>query len=292
MFKQSHRPDSPGYVPRTPKFTKLSLPPVETGSTPSRSVTRAGTRPPAPAMPPNNPRANPTSGQASRPLRPILKKPGISSVPAHTSYDSEGEVLTSKKVVRSHDAHRYPQPPQAGVRRVQIQTEAFDLHWQLLPIDRSRSKRLLRFDVAFPIDYIRFQESDHRLKLADSNFDKAAANKPLTKMLINFNLGPFEWEVNVKNARGITCRDVFQAIHETFDEQLTLDEKKRIPPHLRQECEEAFKLRCKVVPGLEEVEFRKGLKRVDVLYHGTIFQGLTKPESDGDWTLHLGKWPF
>ncbi|KAI6044892.1 hypothetical protein EDC04DRAFT_272751 [Pisolithus marmoratus] len=118
MFKQSHRSDSPGYVPRTPKFTKLSLPPVETGSTPSRSLTRAGTRPPVPAMPPNNPRANPTSGQASRPLRPILKRPGISSVPAHTSYDSEGEVLTSKKVVRSHDAHRYPPPPQAGVRRV------------------------------------------------------------------------------------------------------------------------------------------------------------------------------
>ncbi|KAI6044891.1 hypothetical protein EDC04DRAFT_272953 [Pisolithus marmoratus] len=111
-------------------------------------------------------------------------------------------------------------------------------------------------------------------------------------MLINFNLGPFEWEVDVKNAEGITCRDVFKAIHKTFDEQLTLYEKKLIPPHLRRECEEAFKLRCKVVPGLEAVEFRKGLKRVDVLYDGTIFQGLTKPESDGDWTLHLGKWPF
>lgn len=289
MFKQRHRPGSPGYVPGTPKFPKLSLPPVETGNLPSRPVTRAGVRPSTPAMPSNNPRANPTSGQPVKPLRPILKKTGIPA-PAHTSYDSEGEVLTSKNVVRSHDVHGHPLPP--GVRKVHMQTEVFDLHWQLLPFDRSRSKRLMRFDVAFPIESVRFQERDHRSKLADSDLDKPAANRPLTKMLINFAWGPFEWDVNVKNARGITCRDVLEAIYDTFNEQLTLYEKKLIPPHLRKECEEAFKLRCKVVPGLEQVEFRQGLKRVDVLRHGTIFLGLTQPKSDGDWTLNLGKWPF
>ncbi|KAI6108531.1 hypothetical protein EV401DRAFT_2076829 [Pisolithus croceorrhizus] len=288
MFKQRHRPESPGYIPGTPKPPKLSLPPVETSDVPSRPTTRAGTRS-TPARPSNNPRANPTSGQPVQPLRPILKKPGI-SVPAHTSYDSEGEILTSKKVVRSHDAHSHPLPP--GARKVHIQTEVFDLHWQLLPFHRLISKHLLRFDVALPIDAIVFQERDHRRKLADSDFDKLAAHRHLTKMSINFNSGPFEWEVNVKNSRGITCRDVFEAIYETFNEQLTPYEKRLIPPHLRQECEEAFKLRCKVVPGLELVEFRQGLKRVDVLWHGTIFLGLTRPKSDGDWILNLGKWPF
>ncbi|KIK24602.1 hypothetical protein PISMIDRAFT_678219 [Pisolithus microcarpus 441] len=289
MFKQRHRPESPSYIPCTPKPPKLSLPPVETRDVPSRPITRAGTRPPTPARPSNNPRANPLSGQPVKPLRPILKKPGV-SVPAYASYDSEGEMLTSKKVARSHDVHSRPLPP--GVRKVHIQTEVFNLHWQLLPFDCSRSRRLLRFDVAFPVDTIGFQERDRRLKVADSDLDKPAANRPLTKMSINFNWGPFEWEVNVKNSRGITCRDVFEAIYETFNEQLTPYEKRLIPSHLRQECEEAFKLRCKVVPGLEQVEFRQGLKRVDVLRHATIFLGLTQPKSDGDWILNLGKWPF
>ena len=169
---------------------------------------------------------------------------------------------------------------------------AFDLHWQLLPYDPARSRRLLRFDVALPVDSIRFQGSSYRTKLSDADLDKPAVDGDLTKMQINFELGPFEWEVHVKNSRGITCRDVFEAVYETFDEQLTRYEIKQIPPHQTKEIAEAFKLRCKVKPGLAEVEFRQGLKRVDVLQHGTIFLGLTQPKMGGDWILNLGKWPY
>lgn len=166
---------------------------------------------------------------------------------------------------------------------------ALDLHWQLLPYDRQRSRRLLRFDMAFPTNEICFQESGYRTRLTSADLAKPAANGSLTKMLISYEGGPFSWEVDVKNSRGITCGDVFDAIYNTFNEQLTPYERKLIPRSERQECEAAFRLRCKLAAGLSEVEHALGWKRVDVLRHGTIFLGLTQPNSGGDWVLHLGK---
>ncbi|KAG6334237.1 hypothetical protein ID866_4855 [Astraeus odoratus] len=289
MYKPRHNRGSPDYVPSTPKFAKLSLPPDETSQRPSRPPTTACARPPTPAMASTNPRLHPTSGQPARPLKSILKKPGQAAAD-RTSYDSEGETLTSKQVPRSGVYAFNAQLP--GVRMVPMKPPAFDLHWQLLPYDPSKSKHLLRFDTALPVEYIRFQEKGYRRKLTDADLDKPAANGQLTKMQIDFKMGPFEWEVHVKNSEGITCGDVFEAIYETFDEQLTPYERKQIPPQHRKECEEAFKLRCQVKPGLAEVELRQGLKRVDVLRHGTIFLGLTQPKSGGDWVLNLGGWPY
>jgi len=232
-------------------------------------------------------------------------------------YDSEGETLTSKKVSRSgmYDVRNLRVP---GVRMgkpaspscspaltfltyhlsdgdplpVPMKPPACNMHWQLLPYDRFRSKRLIRFDVALPLEDIRFEGESYRIKLSDADLDKLAVDGGLTKMQIDFESGPFEWEVHVKNSKGITCRDVFDAIYNTFNEQLTLYETKQIPRHQWQEVQTAFRLRCKVKPGLAEVEFRQGLKRVDVLQQGTIFLGLTQPKSGSDWILNLGKWPY
>lgn len=163
---------------------------------------------------------------------------------------------------------------------------AFDLHWQLLPYDLRRSKRLLRFDIAFPVDETVFQDRGYRTKVPDAELSKLAANGTMTKMLIMFEQRPFSWEVDVKNAHGIRCRDVFEAIYKTFNEQLTLEERRLVCDH--QAVEDAFRLRCKLAPGLPEVERSLGWKRVDVLLHRTIFRGLTQPKSGGDWVLNLG----
>ena len=172
---------------------------------------------------------------------------------------------------------------------VPMKQPAFDLHWQLLPFDSRRSKRLLRFDMAFPVDDIVFQDRGFRTRLSDAELNKPAANGTITKMLVTFEHGPFSWEVDVKNARGIRCRDVFEAIYKTFNEQLTLEERRLVRD--RPAVEEAFRLRCKLAPGLPEVERSYGWKRVDVLLHRTVFLGLTQPKSGGDWVLHLGSLP-
>lgn len=166
---------------------------------------------------------------------------------------------------------------------------AFNLHWQLLPYDPRRSMRLLRFDIAFPVDEIAFQESGYRIKLSDADLDILAADGIMNTMLITFDFGPFSWEVDVQDGHSIRCRDVFEAIYKTFNEKLTLEEQRLVND--RRAVEAAFRLRCEHVPGLSEVERSFGWKRVDVLVHQTIFLGLTQPKSRGGWVLNLGTVP-
>ncbi|KIJ17580.1 hypothetical protein PAXINDRAFT_9526 [Paxillus involutus ATCC 200175] len=288
MFKQRHSPTSPGYVPGTPKLPKLSLP-LEMGTRPSRPATRADTRrPQTPAMvPSSNSRANPTSGQPAKPLKSILK--GSNNSQPRDSYESEGEMLSAKKVARC-EGYNIPNVLPPGMRMVPMKQPAFDLHWKLLPYDLRRSRRLLRFDMAFPVDQINFQDHYGRTRLTELELNKPAANGTMTKMLITFEQGPFSWEVDVKRAQGIRCRDVFEAIYDTFNEQLTREERRLVPD--RHACEEAFRLRCALAAGLPDVERALGWKRVDVLLHRTIFLGLTQAKSGGDWILNLGTLPI
>jgi hypothetical protein len=166
---------------------------------------------------------------------------------------------------------------------------ALKLHWQLLPYDPVRPKRFLHFDIAFHIRNIEFRQSYgvQRTRLSDADLDKPAADEKLVKMTINFQRGPFEWDIDVKRDEGIRVRDVFEAIYAAFNEPLTTYEKNLIPHHRRAAYEEAFKLRCKLAPGLPIVEQRQGWKRVDALLHETLFRGLTQPKSGGDWVLNL-----
>ncbi|KAF8125758.1 hypothetical protein EV363DRAFT_1175500 [Boletus edulis] len=287
MFKKRHSATSPGSIPDTPKLSTLSLPEEPRNGPSPRPVTRADTRrPQTPAMvTSSSSRANPTGGQPAVPLKSILK--GGRNAQSHDSYDSEGEILTAKKAARS--LYNIPNVPPPGSRLVPMKQPAYDLHWQLLPYDPQRSRRLVRFDMAFPVDHIVFQDREHRTKLSDVELDKPAANDTMTKMLITFEHGPFTWEVDVKNAHRIRCRDVFEAIYKAFNEQLTLEEQRLVGD--RRTVEAAFRLRCKLAPGLPEVERSLGWKRVDVLLHQTIFRGLTQPKSGGDWVLHLGSLP-
>jgi len=143
--------------------------------------------------------------------------------------------------------------------------------------------------MAFPVDEIVFQERGCRTKLSAIELGKPAADFVMTKMLITFEESPFSWEVDVKNSRGITCRDVFEAIYKSFNEQLTLEERRLVRD--RRAVEDAFRLRCKLAPGLPEVERTLGWKRVDILLHHTVFLGLTQPKSGSDWVLNLGSPP-
>ncbi|KAG2335710.1 hypothetical protein BDR05DRAFT_858259, partial [Suillus weaverae] len=119
------------------------------------------------------------------------------------------------------------------------------------------------------------------------DLDKPAADKKLTKMIINFQCDLFKWDIDVERDEGVRVRDVFEAIHSAFHLPLTLHEESLIPLRLRAGCEEAFRLRCNLAPVLPIVQQRQGWKRVDVLLHKTIFRGLAQSKRGGDWTLNL-----
>lgn len=166
-----------------------------------------------------------------------------------------------------------------------MSTQSLGLHWQLLPYDPRTSKQLLRFDVVLPVDQICYQRSDNvRERLTDQDLDEPASSEPVTKMTITFEQRPFSWTIDVDNPDGIRCRDVFEAIYNTFNQQLTLGELWRVPD--RRACEEAFRIR-NIVLGSPQIERSLGWKRVDALLHHTIFHGLTM-NSKGDWVLNLG----
>lgn len=108
MFKKRHSPASPAYVPDTPKIRNLSLP-----GEPCTGLTRPATcRPQTPARTPSSSRAHPTAGQPAKPLKSILK--GSRNAQPCDSYESEGEMLASKKVARSE--YNIPSVLPAGSR--------------------------------------------------------------------------------------------------------------------------------------------------------------------------------
>lgn len=69
-------------------------------------------RPQTPVMMPSSSRANPTGGQPAKPLKSILK--GSKNVQPPDSYESEGEMLASKKLARSQ--YNIPSVPPPGSR--------------------------------------------------------------------------------------------------------------------------------------------------------------------------------
>jgi len=178
-------------------------------------------------------------------------------------------------------------PPQANKRIIVVLTltQSSGIHWLLLPYDPRTSKRLLRFDIILPVDQICYQYSSNvRERVSDEDPDEPAPDEPMTKMRITFEQQPFSWTRDVDNPKRIRCRDVFEAIYNSFNQQLTLGEMWRVPN--RGACEDAFRLRSLVL-GSSQTERSLGWKRVDVLLHHTFFHGLTTNQ-EGDWILNLG----
>ncbi|KAF8548805.1 hypothetical protein OG21DRAFT_1489074 [Imleria badia] len=226
---------------------------------------RADTRrPQTPAMVTSSSRANPIAGRPALPLESILK--GSKNVQPHDSYESEGEILTSKKVARSQYNIPNVLPPRIALGPRSIYTGSCFPNSQ-------RSRRFLRFDVAFPVDEIVFQDGGIRTKLSDAELDRRVAHGTMTRMLITFEHKLFYWEMDVKNIHGIRCRDMFEAIYKGFNEQLTTEERL---VRDRRAVADAFRPRCSLSPGLPAAEPSSGWKRVDVLLHRMIFLGLTR----------------
>ncbi|KAF8549330.1 hypothetical protein OG21DRAFT_608301 [Imleria badia] len=137
----------------------------------------------------------------------------------------------------------------------------------------------------FPVDRICYQYSNNvRDRIPDEDLDGLASNELTTKMRITFEQRPFNWIIDVDNPKGIRCRDVFGAMYDSFNQQLTLEELWRVTN--RGACEEAFRIR-NLVLGNPQMEWSLGWKRVDVLLHHTIFHGLTM-NPEGDLVLNLG----
>lgn len=169
-----------------------------------------------------------------------------------------------------------------------------NLHWQLLPYHSSLrviGKPQLLFDIAVPISQMRFAATPYPLPLRNTDLDKPATDdEQLDEMTIECECLP-ERLIQVRRARGIRCRDVFDKIYWEFNRVLNEREREKIRPKELVRVREAFKTRCAGSSGLTKYEEHQGLRCVDKLQGKTFFLGLTRPTSSSNWVLHLGNKP-
>ena len=89
--------------------------------------------------------------------------------------------------------------------------------------------------------------------------------------------------------------DIVQAIYDFFQRPLTQDEARvleRDVPAAWAEMTRAFTARCREHPGLAEVEWKQGMRRVDCLGERYMFWGLwVSHNADGTFQLNLGTAP-
>lgn len=164
------------------------------------------------------------------------------------------------------------------VPKMPSQQMAVQLHWQLLSRAPDSTNRRLRFNIAHPTSC---------MKCDPRNLDKLAArldDDDFAEMTIK---GDFlSKSIRIRRPAGIRCRDVFDAIHDSYSQVLSEREIAKIPEDDRAEVDDAFEARCAKAAGLTAVEKRAGLRRVDLLKGRNFFGGLWE-QDNGSWLLHL-----
>ncbi|KAI0041945.1 hypothetical protein FA95DRAFT_631145 [Auriscalpium vulgare] len=94
----------------------------------------------------------------------------------------------------------------------------------------------------------------------------------------------------IRQRTDLTCGDVFQAVYNFFQTQITDRELESITAAGHYEALlTAAHARCQTSPGLAEYNRLQGFKRVDCLGEWKMWWGTwIQYEHDGTWTLHLG----
>ncbi|KZT65841.1 hypothetical protein DAEQUDRAFT_497326 [Daedalea quercina L-15889] len=283
--------DSEALSPCSPilAWRRPSTPQPEGPFKPRRKVST-----PAPESP-----LNPRRGSSSSYHADGWRAPSRSSSPmAETKSNGSRSATPQPGPSKATPALASPVPVKAvrkGILKPTPPPKPVTLHWQLLPYDAARSKKLVYFNIANPPAMIRDHTRMPPVSLPQAEMEKPAAEIPLTEMQIRCSQLP-HWDIVVNPAGpgGIRCIDVYRAIYETFQKELSETERDHyIPSGRRRQCEAAWRKRCKEAPGLPEVNLKKGMCRIDLLEGRTIFMGLRRPVPTDDkpdrvWVLELG----
>jgi hypothetical protein len=208
-----------------------------------------------------------SASSAKRPVKGILKT------------TKPTPVNTAALLAPSPSGSPVPLPAARGAVPLRPPSD-FMLHWQLLCPNPSTGK-WIRFDIAVPPTLVRRYGNGCPYAIGEQDRSKnATAGLQLTQMTIRCPALP-HWTVAVANTAGITCGDVFDAIHKTFTVPLSAAEQTQyVTDQNRSAVEQAFKQRCKDVPGLDAWHRKQGLLRVDLLLGKRLFAGLSLAGED------------
>jgi hypothetical protein len=125
-------------------------------------------------------------------------------------------------------------------------------------------------------------------KVHDSDLDQLATSPITNSMQITIN--DLSADVEVRNKRGVTIRDVINTLRDYLYVNISRREWDEIKEPFRNRVKLAFISRCRSSDLLEEVEQRKGLRRVDLLCENVVWKGLAPDtEKTNVWVLTLSR---
>jgi len=101
-----------------------------------------------------------------------------------------------------------------------------------------------------------------------------ATTPPVTALDISCDVLPYRWQIRARNKRGVTVRDVLDAIHNVTQAPLTIEEWERLSIKQQQRIERVFDVRWRD-SAIPETERKSGVRRMDCLLQCTRFAGLS-----------------
>jgi hypothetical protein len=122
--------------------------------------------------------------------------------------------------------------------------------------------------------------------LSPTDRAQLATSPPRAFMRITCDLMP--WSIDVSNAAGVTCGDVFDAICAAMQRRVRRSEWLIAQESLQEKIIRAFAWRCYSALGPPGYEEQQGPKRVDWLLKKTVFRGISHGGEEDTWVLHLG----
>jgi len=110
--------------------------------------------------------------------------------------------------------------------------------------------------------------------LVDAELSQHATLPPVTSLDIKCGIFPAEWPIHAYNPRGVTIRDVLQAIHTCLQLQIRQDEWDGLCAKQQDRVNRVFDARWRLSFDPQRVRAR-GVLRIDCLLQHIWFAGLT-----------------
>ncbi|KAG9310055.1 hypothetical protein JVU11DRAFT_10098 [Chiua virens] len=155
------------------------------------------------------------------------------------------------------------------------------------------------FDIALGPKMITHMTRDSaKAPLDPVHFAQPATHPAVTHMRIETvsedPLPHFPWPIEITNAQGITCGDVFDAITRKFMEHVSEDEYGSWTPHRKTSAARGYHRRVRTLPDAtkpgEVPNTAIGLRRLDYIGERVVFRGLEQAASmlEDTWFMYFG----
>jgi len=159
-----------------------------------------------------------------------------------------------------------------------VNNRAASIHVLLAPAHMVQQPHVL-YDVRYKSDKCYMTSNPQAVKLPDEFADSPATNPPVNKLRLVSRDIP--WRITASNAKGVTVRDILDAIHNELHTPLTEGEWWIAQEEERDRALAAYQDNCSdEVPEGMKRKLEEGVKRVDWLGKKTMLMSISRTPAD------------